>query len=248
MFPNITIVGRIIPMYSVCIFSGILVGTGIAVLLSPKFSVNKEDCFYAMCFAVMGVVVGGKVLYLLVSIKQLPELLQTVGIMGILQGGFVFYGSLVGAILMVFVYCKKFKLKSIQVMSPLIVVTPLIQSFGRIGCLCGGCCYGMPWKGSCAVFIAGEMRFPVQLLESGLCLLLFICLLVCSFFKSRKLVMPLYLCGYGLIRIVCEQFRGDAVRGFIGPLSTSTIISLISICAGVALIVYIVKNEKCMNK
>ena len=78
-------------------------------------------------------------------------------------------------------------------------------------------------------------RIPVQLMEAGANLALFIILAV-LFFRAADAfrMLGFYLCAYGAIRFVMEMFRGDALRG-IWLLSTSQWIALILIPLGIAM-------------
>ena len=68
----------------------------------------------------------------------------------------------------------------------------------------------------------------MQLLEAGLEFLLFaVILLLFFFFLLSGRLIYLYLLTYSVIRFFDEFLRGDKIRGFVGPLSTSQFISVI---------------------
>ncbi|MCM1062441.1 MAG: prolipoprotein diacylglyceryl transferase [Eubacterium sp.] len=50
------------------------------------------------------------------------------------------------------------------------------------------------------------------------------------------LVSGLYLLSYGIIRFILEFLRGDAIRGYVGELSVSQVISIFIIAVGILLI------------
>ena len=71
-------------------------------------------------------------------------------------------------------------------------------------------------------------RFPVQLLESGMEFLLFA--VIVTLYIKRKLsgkLMYVYMLSYAVVRFADEFLRGDKIRGFVGPLSTSQFISVL---------------------
>ena len=76
---------------------------------------------------------------------------------------------------------------------------------------------------------------PVQLYEAAGCVLLFLLLdhLTDRGWPGGRL-LALYLALYAVFRFLLEFLRGDAVRGSLGPLSTSQVISL-AVLAGVLL-------------
>ncbi len=235
MFPSMHIFHLVIPMYPLCIATGFLIGTFIAIKLGKKIAISERLVFLLMCWVEVGVLIGGKIMFLLVNFRNLEKVFKAFGFLGIFtKTGFVFYGGLIGGIVAVF-FVSEIKKKSFEDnLSLVIVVAPLIHSFGRLGCFCSGCCYGKEWHGMISVFMHGAERFPVQLMESVANLILFAILIV-VFLRSqnnREKVIPIYLIGYGGIRIVTESFRGDVSRGYIGFLSVSSWISIFCILAG----------------
>ena len=64
------------------------------------------------------------------------------------------------------------------------VITPgfaIFHVFGRMGCFFGGCCYGKIATWGIALYDEpGVLRIPIQLIESGCILLIFIVLLYMS--------------------------------------------------------------------
>ena len=98
---------------------------------------------------------------------------------GLMSSGFVFYGGLLGGVLG---YCAGVKIARCSFsdfVNIFAFVIPYIHAWGRVGCFCAGCCYGIPYDGPLAVHYThpvsdapcGPGIFPVQLLEA---LLLFI--------------------------------------------------------------------------
>jgi phosphatidylglycerol:prolipoprotein diacylglycerol transferase len=243
MHPFVHILGREIPMYSICIVTGMLVAGCIIVLLSSRFSVKRDDALYSYLYAILVMIAGAKIFFIIVNIPHLPEMIREVGFSGLMKGGFVVYGGLLGAFLGVAIYGWQFKMDSKPLYSLLIVGVPLAQAFGRIGCFMAGCCYGKICFGSHCVYINGASRFPVQLLSSGLDLLLFFILLASVFIKRAKhYQFSIYLIGYGIVRFICEFFRGDEERGFIGPLSIAQWFSILFVCVGI--ILFVVRFKK----
>ena len=238
MHPFIHILGKEIPMYSICIMAGMLVAGGVIVLLSSRFSVKRDDALYSYLYAILVMIAGAKIMYIIVNIPQLPQMIEEYGFMALMQGGFVVYGGLLGAFLGVAIYGWQFKMDPKPLYSTLIVGVPLAQAFGRVGCFMAGCCYGRIHIGKFCVVMQGAPRFPVQLMASGLDLLLFFILLGSVFInRARHYQFSLYLIGYGIIRFICEFFRGDRERGFIGPLSVSQWFSIAFVCVGIILFV-----------
>jgi len=198
----------------------------------------------------VGVGVGGKLLYLGTIIKPLwinrsllwekKELLYQV-----LQGGFVFYGGLIGAFLVIYIYCKTYKIDKRKMFLAVIPSVPLIHAFGRVGCFCAGCCYGIPYTGPLHIVFEkslvaphGISLFPVQLVESGINILLYILLeILVRKTKSIRICLATYMLGYGIMRFCLEFLRGDTARGFAFGLSTSQWISIGFIISAIIILV-----------
>ncbi|MGI6142148.1 MAG: prolipoprotein diacylglyceryl transferase [Caldicoprobacterales bacterium] len=253
MLPEIYILGQRIALYALMIVLGITAGILTALVLNKEKLIINEDIIFAYLFGAIGAVAGGKILYLITEMPRIitnfkyflnnPEYFQL-----LLSGGFVFYGSLIGGLLMVYLYCRKYNV-SIPALSMLMIPTiPLIHSFGRIGCFFAGCCYGIEYDGIASITFNnspvapnGVPLFPVQLLESFINLIIFIILIYYRRrARSHKNLIALYLILYSVARFVLELLRGDTVRGFIFGLSTSQWISLLII---VIIAVYYIKSN-----
>ncbi|WP_296325556.1 prolipoprotein diacylglyceryl transferase family protein [Treponema sp. UBA3813] len=227
MFPEIHFFNLIIPMYPLCVATGFLIGTAVLYLFAYKCDFPEKLVFPLMCFIELAVILGGKILFLLINIHNLTKIFEKFGFIAIFtKTGFVFYGGLFGGFIAVLVFSKIYKISLNEILPLVISVTPLIHAFGRIGCLFVGCCYGIEYDGFCSVRLHGVNRFPVQLLESTMLLVLFVVLQV-FLYKSRNRVPFAYFLGYGTLRFFCEFLRGDESRGFIGQFSVSAWISLI---------------------
>lgn len=86
---------------------------------------------------------------------------------------------------------------------------------GRLGCLRSGCCTGRPsaigprypWLGS------GHRRWPVQLLDSGICVLLAIATAVCAAAGAHPGTgTAVGLGGYLAIRFLLDELRDERAR------------------------------------
>lgn len=258
MLPYIYLGPIEIPMYGVLALLGFTLGITLGVLRRKLYNISTEDAIFASLFAGIGIIVGAKLLYGLTNINTLinafPDIMesgltfdQKIMNMGIiLFGGFVFYGGLIGAVIMAYIYCKSFKVNFYHYANMMVPSIPLIHGMGRIGCFLAGCCYGKEHHGFLAVqFPANEMvpelddvtRYPVQLFEAGLNFILFGIL----YFYSRKKRKPgsslgIYLICYTIIRFSLEHFRGDEIRGIFLGLSTSQWISILLVPIGFYLI------------
>ena len=265
MLPSIDIGFMELPLYGMMFLIGFVLACLMIHRIAPKCGVGKDDAFFASLYGAIGLVIGAKVMFL---ITKLPSIISHFGTfidwfkadyMGALNyalGGMVFYGGLIGFCLGVWRYCAHFKVKLFDIADLYTPFLPFAHAFGRIGCFCAGCCYGIEYHGPFAVqFPYNEMtpelsevtRFPVQLTEA---FLNFICFGVLLYIllknakrpqAERKLkqgqLLGFYLSYYLVARTLLELLRGDSVRGKVGFLSTSQIISILLIPLAVYLII-----------
>ncbi len=252
MVPYINIFNKTIPVYGLCFFIGIFVAVSVAWLISKRKDIMGYDVVYSAVFTSVGAIIGSKLLFILVSFKQIIEL----GIpwINVLRGGFVFYGGLIGGIIGLYIYLKVYKLDIWEYFDLYATVLPLGHSIGRIGCFFGGCCYGMEYDGPLHCVYdynigntpVGVPLLPIQLIESFLLFCLFI-LLLCMFYKGKQKgnQVIVYAFAYSVMRFVLEFFRGDKERGFLLNLSTSQIISIVMFFS--VLIAVFIRKQKYKN-
>ena len=112
----------------------------------------------------------------------------------------------------------------------------LAHAFGRIGCLCAGCCHGEPTDAWFGIYNAelGQNAVPVQLFEAIFLFILTVFMII-LFFKFKFIDnLALYLVSYGVWRFMIEFFRADDRGGKILGLYPSQFWSIIMVIAGIA--------------
>lgn len=251
MLPYIQVFGKVLPTYGVLGILGVLLGLALALVRCKRFGLSRDDCMYLYVFSALGAMVGAKLLYLLTVLPQLiadlplltraPELFWE----RYVSGGMVFYGGLAGAIVGAVIMARIFRWRLTSFFPVLVPAFPLIHGIGRIGCFCAGCCYGIQvpvgWGVSFTQALAAPNHvplLPIQLIEAGVEFLLCIVLLVCAERNVRPLrLLAIYFLSYAPARFVLEYFRGDAIRGSFWVLSTSQWLSIVTLAAGVLLMV-----------
>lgn len=235
MLPYINILEYNIPMYGILIAAGILIANIAVFLMIKKNNDCMDDMIILEGYGLIGGFVGAKLMYLLILLNHisLSTLFQGKNIFLVINGGFVFYGGLILGIPVAVLGGKIHHIPSTDYLKKYIFAVPLVHAFGRIGCFCAGCCYGMPYSGIGAVNFPSNsfaphdtLLFPIQLLESSLLFLLASTLYVFSQRNKFSYNPELYFFLYGLIRIITELFRFDSIRGIYKGLSTSQYISL----------------------
>ncbi len=243
MFPYFELLGKTVGMYAVCAMLGLLLCGFLCAALGKHHGICLEDIVVVFIVTGCGILFGGHLLYGILQIKNMIFYIQGLdsltfsAIISCLASGFggsVFYGGFLGSLAAVSIYGKRKGALPIY-LDLLAISTPLFHTFGRIGCFLGGCCYGIESPFGFVVHnnpyipeINGVSRFPVQLLEAALNLLIFI-LIFKLYGKERirgKLIL-IYMATYAPIRFALEFLRGDSARGGFLIFSTSQWISLL---------------------
>lgn len=198
-----------------------------------------------LVWAVLSIILGGRVGYVLFYNFEY-FLTDPLEIFAIWHGGMSFHGGLFGVILGMWLFCKKYKIEFFQLMDSVAIVAPLGLFFGRIANFVNMELYGRATGSNFGVIFpnAGDFaRHPSQLYEAALeGILLFTILFSLSKFtqiqKRRKALSGLFLIGYGLSRIIVENFREpDEQLGFIfSSITMGQILSLPLILLGLFLV------------
>lgn len=136
-----------------------------------------------------------------------------------------------------------------QEFNKIVLVAPccitIAHAFGRLGCLCAGCCHGEHLGlehvvGGLYMSPSGESAgyyVPTQLYEALFLFILF-GVLTLLYFKNFNITMQVYLISYGVWRIIIEFFRDDYRGAMILGLYPSQWQSIIFIAGGIALFIF----------
>lgn len=246
MYPIIEIFGKEIGTYGICTLVGIFVCAFLSCYLVKKKGLFYEDMIITIVYILIGMFIGGHILYGITNIPHIITLFQNAEkytwwnflkllVVGYF-GGMVFYGGLLGGIAALAIVCKRGKNLPANVVFDIYAIDiPLFHAFGRVGCFLGGCCYGVESKFGFTVHnnqlnpaINDVNRFPVQLVEAACNLIIFFIIFTLyrkGKFQNRLLIVYFYI--YPVVRFTLEFFRGDEIRGFLFGLSTSQIISIL---------------------
>jgi phosphatidylglycerol:prolipoprotein diacylglycerol transferase len=190
---------------------------------NPEARPNKIDIDDYMSWAIIGVLLGGRLGYVL--FYNLPTYLDDpTAALKIWQGGMSFHGGVIGVVLSLILFCKIKKVPFFRLCDVAAAVTPIGFFLGRVANFVNGELYGrvtdVSWG---VVFPRGgdEPRHPSQLYEAvteGI--LLFIILFTLIHVKSIRaragMVSAFFMIGYGVFRFGCEFYREPDIQlGFI---------------------------------
>lgn len=253
MFPELFRIGNFpINTYGVLLALAFMVALIVAARLAARDGLPRERIYDLGLWMLLAALVGSKVLMLWTEPAYRDNPWQLFSL-DFLRSGGVFYGGLIGAILIGYLLARYYKLpwwKTADAFAPGIA---LGQSIGRLGCFSAGCCWGrptgLPW-GVRFTELGHEITgvpvydeqgnplhlHPTQLYEAVATLLFFFFLL---WLHRRKRfsgqVILFYMVLYGAARFLIEFVRDDP-RGDIAGLTTLTGLStsqMISLIVGI---------------
>ena len=194
-------------------------------------------------FVVLGVIVGGRLGYVLFY-KSAYYLQHPAEVLAVWQGGMAFHGGLLGVFLAVWWVARKHQLGWLEVTDFLAPLIPLGLAAGRLGNFINGELWGrvsdVPWAMVFQNPAAGPLpRHPSQLYQVAFEGLALFAILWLYSAKPRRTgaVSALFLMGYGVLRFVAEFFREpDDFLGLLAlGLSMGQWLSVPMVAAGIAL-------------
>ena len=267
MYPDLISIGPLhLKTYGFCMALGFLAAWQVVAWLCRHTGRTSEPLSNLLVMLMVSGVVGSRIAYVIEHWKS-EFAARPLSVIRIDQGGLMFYGGLILAVVCFFCWCFMHKERILPLSDILTAVIPLGHAFGRIGCFFYGCCYGRLSQSACAVtFPRGSPAWyeqlnmaqipstataslpvlPTQLFEASAVLALFAVLVVLyrRFAMSRPgMVTGCYFVGYAVIRFGLEFLRGDP-RAAVGPFSISQTISLILLFGGISLMAVAFSSKK----
>jgi phosphatidylglycerol:prolipoprotein diacylglycerol transferase len=202
----------------------------------------------------VGVFVGGKLFFFFENpyyySRHLTHFFTHLG------DGFVFYGSFLVTLPLLFWWFRKQGWDFWDRMDDVGIAGAWVHALGKLGCLMAGCCHGLVCKpGEWGIVFTdprshaeplGEALYPVQLWDAGIILMSIVGMYLLQ--KRGKSfsgqVFLIYCVVYGIGRFITESYRGDGERGFVfdGLMSHSQWIALLVLTASSLLYVYLRKR------
>ena len=245
MYPELFRIGDFpVASYGLWLAVGMLLALFVAARLGARDGIAKDRIYDIGLWALIGGLLGSKILMLLV--EDNVEVLS----LDFLRSGGVFYGGLLGGFFAVVLVVRYYKLPFWKAADAFAPAVALGQAFGRQGCFAAGCCWGdvchLPigvhfsdlgheYTGVPIVGPDGADLYlwPTQLIESFFMLGVFALL----FWMHRRKkfdgqILIIYGFLYSLFRFSIEFIRDDPRGDLFGlttltGLSTSQIVSLV---------------------
>lgn len=248
MFPRLFHIGQFsLPTYGVLVASGVVVGLFVAASLGRRQNQDPEKIWNLGIYMVLAGIVGAKLLMFIDDFGYYSQHPADMFSFANLQAGGVFYGGVIGALIVAAWYMRANSLPVARTCDAFAPGLAIGHSIGRLGCFAAGCCYGKPtshWWGVtfhsklAAAWVGTPLNIPLeptQLIESAFELLNFLFLF--WLFKRKKFegqIIGAYLFTYGVARFFFEFIRDDPDRGsvFGGALSGVQLIAIFMVIGG----------------
>jgi phosphatidylglycerol:prolipoprotein diacylglycerol transferase len=259
--------------YGLLIATGFIAGIWLAQREAKRRGQDPEQIADLAFWILVAALVGSRVYFILVNWHDYFEtgtflvatpLGRIPRVLAIWEGGLVFYGGFIGAVLAAFVYMRRHRMDFMAHADSMIPSVAIGHFFGRLGCFSAGCCWGdvahthLPWSASFPPESLAYQTFanrpnpaelltpdrtatlplhPTQLYEAfgELGLFLLLVLVVRPRKKFHGQVLATWLMLYAILRSTVESFRGDVERGMILGFGVGTWTSVVIFVIGAAL-------------
>ncbi len=252
MFPILLKVGPLtLHTYGLLVAAGFLAAYALSKQEFKRRGFSQELLDRLVMTLMISAILGARIFY--VGLEGFSEFKSDpLSFFRIWEGGLVFYGGFLAALMSLIVVVRMRRLSLLTFMDVFSGPLLLSQTIGRLGCFSAGCCYGrptdVPWgvvfRDSHSLAPVGIPLHPTQLYEAGAVFLLLIGWLLLRRFSLRPGVLSIYyLFGYGLVRFLVEFLRQDDRGPFVDGLSPSQWISVGALLLGCGVSLYVRKKR-----
>lgn len=196
------------------------------------YELNEEQVIDLILITVAGGLLGARTYFYFTHLNQFSEPLQF--ILFNKYPGLSFWGGLMGGILALKIGTLRIKFNFYQIMDFAMAVLFVGIAISSVGCLLSSCQYGFISSGPFSVTQIGILnkRFPLQIIESIIMLILFMKLFKSALrFHFMGQIAAKGFIFLGISKLILEFFRGDKQLIFVG-FSTGLIYSILLIMLG----------------
>ena len=240
--------------YSFTMFLGVVIGIIVARIEIKRKKIDSNQFDNMAFFAILFGFLGARIYYVLFNLDY--YLKEPLEILKIWNGGLAIHGAIIGAVVAIYVYCRKHKMNVLEIVDICAPALIIGQVIGRWGNFFNSEAHGgvvsrafleslhLPDFIIDGMFIDGVYYHPTFLYESLLNLICFIVLMILRKNKKIRLgvITGIYLMWYGVVRFFIESLRTDALM--LGSLRMAQVISGVIFIIGLVLIILSRKKDK----
>jgi phosphatidylglycerol---prolipoprotein diacylglyceryl transferase len=230
--------------YDVILWLAIIVCCAMIWSARSAFRAGKIEWLVFLGGNIVFALVGARINGWLFFFGDHPEMLA--GHLTKARSGMTAFGGIAGVILFSGCFAVMRRWSFARLIDIVVPVLALGEAIQRWGCFLHGCCYGRETETFPGMMLPDSigiwrMRYPVQIITSIYCAVLFVWL-----WKQRKSeqqdgVLALqFLLFYSLGRLILDFMRGDQPMGF-GFLSSHQTVSIV-IAMVASVVLYLVRN------
>lgn len=236
--------------YALIIVSAFAIGILLCKKNDGKYNIKFEDILTLFIFLIPISIICARLYYIIFKLEYYIN--NPSYIFNIRNGGLAIYGGIIGAIITIFVFCKKKKINFYNILDFLAPYLALGQSIGRWGNFFNREAHGIETNSIFRMGIVEKGQYievhPTFLYESVCNLMIFIILIKISNKRKYKgQITCLYLALYSFIRAIIEGLRTDSLM--LGNLRISQALSILLFIISTTILIYMkIKNNKTNNK
>ena len=244
-----------IPLYSICILTGVLAAALLISRESKKYKLPKYFISNLIFYAVMFGILGARIYYVVFNLDFYLKYPSEIYKMW--HGGLAIHGGMIAGLITLLVYCKKHNVKILKVLDITLPGVMLAQAIGRWGNFFNGEAHGgivtkeflqslcLPKFIIDGMYINGNYYHPTFLYESFFCILGVIIMLLVRNMKKTKTgnTSAIYFIWYGTLRFFIETLRTDSLM--LGNLKVAKLVSILMVVSGIIMFVITYKKNPC---
>lgn len=242
-----------IHLYSIALFIAMLVGGTLVIKETKKQNIEEDIITNLLFYMIIFGIIGARIYFVIFHLDY--YLNHPLDIFKIWEGGLAIHGGIIAGLICIYFYSKKYNIKLLKILDILVVGLILAQAIGRWGNFFNKEAHGpettldflnsfcLPDFIVNGMYIDGTYYIPTFLIESILCLIGFVILLLIRKNKNLKIgiLTSFYLVWYGVIRFFIESLRTDSLMFF--SFKIAQIVSIVMIVIGIVIMIKSRKND-----
>ena len=234
--------GKAIYWYGIILAAGFFLGVVYALRRVEAFGLTEDDILTGVICVTPVAIICARAYYCIFYWELFAD--NPISVLYIWEGGIAIYGSVIGAVLMTWIYTKWKKLPLMPILDLVALGFMIGQFIGRWGNFMNREAFGAATDSFLRMGLvnaAGEVTYyhPTFLYESAWNFVGFIALHFYS--KRRKFdgeIFVLYVAWYGLGRAIIEGLRTDSLYLFSTGIRVSQLLAAVSCMAAVAYLIW----------
>ncbi|MFV0274660.1 MAG: prolipoprotein diacylglyceryl transferase [Bacilli bacterium] len=209
-------------------------------------------------YTILSALFGARLYYIVFNFSYYSN--NILDIFKVWNGGLAIHGGIIGGVLFILYYCKKYNKNSIKIFDMIAPGLIFGQAIGRWGNFFNQEAFGSSVTREFLeklhiydwiidnMYIDGFYRHPTFLYESAFCLLGFIIIALIREYKKIKvsIISGIYLIWYSIARFFIEELRTDSLMFF--DFKVAQLVSILGIIIGIGFIVYGFKRKEMYYK